>query len=994
MQTRTLLALAVLLLLGAAPAAFGQTGRIVGTVVDAGTGDPLPGANVVIGGTSTGAAANLDGQFTIPHAPAGAQTLVVSYIGYNRQERPVEVVPGGEVSVRITLSWAGVEGDEIVITAQAQGQLQAINEQLTARTISNVVSAERIRELPDVNAATAVSRLPGVSLQNGDQIVIRGIQANLNTVTINGIQLPSTTTDRTTGLGIVSSNMLSGIEVAKTVTPAMDANSIGGNVNLRLREAPDGLHYDALLQGNYNTQDRTADNFQTWASASSRFFDNRFGVFVQGNARRFNGGGDIATAEWVTLPRADEVAGRRPYALNSYYFRDDINTVNELGGSLLLDYRIPGGKIILQNAYTRSDFNNAYVQDRLFLTSGNREFLANRTIGHNVLMVNALQGDHRLGNLTADWSLSHARTRRKDDLGFSTTFSGTGYFEGQALENWTSVGQVYDIEFNEGTPGRVGDGQTVYEDFGERRLAALFNLNYPVRVGFVSGQLQGGGKYTQLNRDRDRLQYYRRLGDGGSQNAGAAEFLTSIGTDPQLPLQTSVFLDPSYVDGRGQYYLEGRFPFSGALNYDQLEDYFRLAQSQWATPAMVSSNQNDYVAEEMVSAGYVMGTFDVGRYLTLLGGVRYERFRFDNKAPFVSQTLYDGSGKVVDTLSVERSRGDWFPNIQAQIKPTDWFDIRAAYTKTTSRPSYESLLPSTLSNQGENGSAGNPNLRPTMADNYDLYFSFHSNRLGLFTFGVFAKELTDVSRGVSILRKSLDDFEGTYWAPVAAGYPTCDDGKVYMSCEDANGDGRPDSELIPEINPNGTISTTVNNPYTGYIRGFEVDWQTNFWYLPRPLNSLVLNVNYTRLDSEMKYQSIFIDKPCAFCPQVQVDSFRVGRLLQQGKDIINVAVGADVRGFSGRVSFRFQGQVINGLAQNNPVDDSFSRPNYGFDFSLRQRLPVEGLSLFFNGVNVTHTRGTNYVRRVVGLNATDVSDAVSSFSYYPTQYQLGLRYGL
>src|SRR5690606_34955502 len=135
---------------------------------------------------------------------------------------------------------------------------------------------------------------------------------NLNTVTVNGIQLPSTTTDRTTGIGIVSSNMLSGIEVAKTVTPAMDANSIGGNVNLRLREAPEGFHYDALLQGNYNTQDHTTDNYQTWVSASNRFFGNRLGAFLQGNARRSNGGGDIATAQWQTLPQADEVAGLRP----------------------------------------------------------------------------------------------------------------------------------------------------------------------------------------------------------------------------------------------------------------------------------------------------------------------------------------------------------------------------------------------------------------------------------------------------------------------------------------------------------------------------------------------------------------------------------------------------------------------------------------------------------------------------------------------------------
>src|SRR5690606_5028022 len=105
------------------------------------------------------------------------------------------------------------------------------------------------------------------------------------------------------------------------------------------------------------------------------------------------------------------------------------------------------------------------------------------------------------------------------------------------------------------------------------------------------------------------------------------------------------------------------------------------------------------------------------------------------------------------------------------------------------------------------------------------------------------KTLTDVIRPISIQRQTLENFEGTYWAPVDAGYVPCEDGVVRTSC--------PDGKLISDINPVGMIDTYVNNPYEGRITGFEVDWQTNFWYLPRPLNSLVLNVNYTRLSSEM-----------------------------------------------------------------------------------------------------------------------------------------------
>ena len=91
-----------------------------------------------------------------------------------------------------------------VVSSQASGQKSAINEQINSRTIKNVVSAEKIRELPDASAATAISRLPGVSLEGGDKIVLRGIKASMNSITVNGIQLPSTSmNDRATNLGYI-----------------------------------------------------------------------------------------------------------------------------------------------------------------------------------------------------------------------------------------------------------------------------------------------------------------------------------------------------------------------------------------------------------------------------------------------------------------------------------------------------------------------------------------------------------------------------------------------------------------------------------------------------------------------------------------------------------------------------------------------------------------------------------------------------------------------
>jgi hypothetical protein len=216
-------------------------GQIQGIVKDSSTSSPLFGANIFLQGTGLGAASDIDGKYKISQIPAGSYTAVFQYIGFKKKEFPIVIKAGKTEKLNIALVSEAIEGQEVVVTAQAMGQKGAINEVLSSNTIINVVSAEKIHELPDDNAATALSRLPGVSLMNGDQVVIRGVQAKLNQILINGIEVPSTDmNDRSTNLGFISSNMLSGIEVIKALTADMDANTDGGVVNLRLREAPSG----------------------------------------------------------------------------------------------------------------------------------------------------------------------------------------------------------------------------------------------------------------------------------------------------------------------------------------------------------------------------------------------------------------------------------------------------------------------------------------------------------------------------------------------------------------------------------------------------------------------------------------------------------------------------------------------------------------------------------------------------------------------------------
>ena len=154
------------------------SGTVVGRVLDKATGDPLPGANVMIQGTSIGTSTGLDGKYEIRNVPTGMRSMRVTYIGYVTVTREVTVGENATLTQDFHLVAQALQGETIVVTGQAKGQLSAINQQLSSNSIVNVVSAEKMKELPDANLAESIGRLPGVSIirdaGEASEIVVRG----------------------------------------------------------------------------------------------------------------------------------------------------------------------------------------------------------------------------------------------------------------------------------------------------------------------------------------------------------------------------------------------------------------------------------------------------------------------------------------------------------------------------------------------------------------------------------------------------------------------------------------------------------------------------------------------------------------------------------------------------------------------------------------------------------------------------------------------------
>ncbi len=247
----------------------------------------------------------------------------------------------------------------MVITASARGQVKAMNTQIAAKTIKNVVSEQKIRELPDANAAEALSRLPGVSvLRSGGEatsIKIRGV--GTNSVYVNGMRMSG-------GLGGIATSMIGGIEVSKAFMPDRDADVMGGLVDFKMREAKSGFKSEVWARTGYNGFTKSFKMHDVSALVSNRFFDDKLGVMVSLNWDRKDRGRDVLSAGYNSVGSSEDAYTILPVQINgvSLYHNETLN--DRYGATLYTDYRLRNGKLYGQVFINRTNSDVLQSQDQ------------------------------------------------------------------------------------------------------------------------------------------------------------------------------------------------------------------------------------------------------------------------------------------------------------------------------------------------------------------------------------------------------------------------------------------------------------------------------------------------------------------------------------------------------------------------------------------------------------------------------------------------------
>ncbi len=241
---------------GAAQPAAG-TGRIVGRIVDANSGAGISDVQVRVEGSTLGALSGVDGRFTVTGIPAGATSLQVRRIGFQAKTvSGITVAAGRAVEQNVSLTPATVQLAAVQVTAAAErGSVnQALDRQRTAVGIVTSVSAEQIARSPDSDAAQAVQRVSGVTVQDGRSVFVRGLGERYTTTTLNGARLPSPEPERRyVPLDLFPTGILQTITTTKTFTPELNGDFSGAQVDIQTREFPAQRQISLSLSTGANT---------------------------------------------------------------------------------------------------------------------------------------------------------------------------------------------------------------------------------------------------------------------------------------------------------------------------------------------------------------------------------------------------------------------------------------------------------------------------------------------------------------------------------------------------------------------------------------------------------------------------------------------------------------------------------------------------------------------------------------------------------------------
>jgi TonB-dependent receptor len=932
----------------------GQTrgGSIAGRVTDADT-RAISGASVRLVGTPLAVRTRDDGTFRIDNVPSGSYTLRVAFLGFAPDTARVSVDEGRAAELQVRLRPVAIQLASVFVTSHRMGETEAaaLDRQKEAVNLVTVLAGDQIRGLPNYNAAEAAGRMPDVGIERdegeGKFVQIRGTEPRLSNVTIDGVHVPGTENgNRIPKLDDVPSDILAAIEVSKTLTADMDADAIGGSLNL-VTKTPEGRPH-GYLAGQYGRIGLLSrDVGQTSVTYGGRYGQNsRLGLLVGGSYDRNNRGINDVEPSWAvdstgrSFPnewsQRDYTYYRTRYGIAGdvdYRFTDHSSVYLKGLWSMFMNhgtryvYDVSTGASAFADTINKSAVGDSAASGATGYGTGavvTRE-VSQRTPTEQLWGFTA-GGRNEMARYTVDYSLSYSGTRQSiQDYRFSPfRYSGSG---GQGLT-------VHYDASNITVP--------VYTYINAAQSAAAANPSnfvlsgYDAIGGLTTGRDLGGGLNV--------LHTY-----GWGEHAGALKFGVRLRDEAKHYTQTSPvfqaidtlrlsqvvggFSDPSFYSAiTNAYQPYGPMPDLNATN--GWENTHNVAFTN-ATDS-VGNALATFSGSERVFAGYVMNTADFGR-LRVNVGLRLEATRSAYSGHVAATDTTKTPQTTVTSVSATQTYTDLFPSAQLRYEVDANTNIRVAVTRAIARPNYYDVVPhlsgSVNTSRGDytNLSAGNPNLKAQHAWNFDLLMErFLPAAGGVISGGVFYKSLTDV-----ILTRDFI-YQGPY------------------------------AQFV------GFAGTQKQNGGSGHLVGVEANWIQHLTFLPGLLGGLGFDANWTHVDSKVIVDPV---------------SGREAPLLRQSPNLANVSATYDRGVVSGRLTWTYNGANIAGYGDGTAtaMGDNYFYAHSQIDGSVIYNV-TPGMQLQFMALNLNNA--------VFGFfNGTPDHAYNFQREYYGQTFYLGVKYG-
>jgi TonB-dependent receptor len=778
----------------ASSSASDTNGSVNGTVKDP-AGAVLRGAKVVLQPTKTTVATDAQGNFDILNVKPGTYTVTISYVGFSASTQTITVVSGQPTPLNVTLA-IGSANQNIVVSANLEGDAAEINEQRTSENILNVESAATIQSLPNANIADAVGRMPGVTLQRnegeGQYVQIRGTEPRLSNTTIDGVVVPGPDPEvRQVDLDTIPADLVGSVAINKTLSANQDGDAIGGSVDMRIKQATSNQPTLSLeeLDG-YTPIDNGRKVFLINSSTGMRFGPaKRYGLML-GYSYDYNGRG---IDDMEPTPDLDANGNR---TFDNIYVQQYLYDRTRYGFAGSLDDIIaPGSDLYVHGLFSNfRDYGQKYAYE---LEVGSKSKYHTSVRRPNLQIADlALGGNHVFNRSYLKYQVAIAHSRFGGAAGNpGAAFKGTSATNDCAYSTSSSPSE-YRPEL---TCSVVGDPavtlsnyklDTIDLTFGQAtqlnlQAGASYGLNY--YMGTHAATLEFGGQIRNEHKGQD---------------AYSPEYDSNLGT-----------LASSYLGAyTNPHFYGGSYPMTQVTSFDAITADLATNQGNFSLDEGTTRLQSDaanYNLQERVSAGYIMNTVELGSRFHLQTGLRFEATNTsdtgylvlnDANGNYVSTTPESGSGSYMDTL----------PSVQLRYSIDNSSDIRAVYGRGISRPDPYQLVPYITEDQSTTPytiNIGNPALVAEHANDYDVLYERYLPSIGMIEAGYFYKALSQPLYGQQSIIPAMG-------SPLSQAYA----GDLVF--QEVNGDH-------------------------AYVQGMEFAYQQRLNYLPGVLSGARIDANLT-----------------------------------------------------------------------------------------------------------------------------------------------------